>query len=278
MLTIRAMTHNDIALGMRLKQQAGWNQVEADWRRFLAMPPGGFVGLWNGEPAGTAVGLLMGRVGWVAMVLVDREFRGRGIGTQLTQHAVEQCQAAGASTVRLDATALGRPIYEKLGFVGEYELTRWQGVAPAASARPEVRPPTDGEFAAAVRLDRHVTATDRSQLLAQLRTQQPEALRVYSAETSIGGYLTYREGSTAVQIGPSVALSDDAGLALLDAASATLTGQTVYLDAPVDNVAASDWAEQQGFSAQRKFLRMRLGDEVPDVVERIWASSGPELG
>jgi hypothetical protein len=27
------MTAADIAFGMRLKEQAGWNQVPADWRR-----------------------------------------------------------------------------------------------------------------------------------------------------------------------------------------------------------------------------------------------------
>lgn len=278
MLTLRSMTLDDVALGMQLKQQAGWNQVEADWRRFLAMSPGGSVALWDGQPAGTAASLMLGRIGWVAMVLVDPAFRGRGIGTKLVEQAVERLQVAGAATVRLDATALGQPIYERLGFVGEYELVRWQGMAPATPTRTDVHAPSEEEFASLVRLDRHVTATDRAQLLEQLRAQQPAALRVFSAGRQIGGYLTYREGSSAVQIGPGVALSEAAGLALADAACAELAGRRVFIDVPVDNAAACEWAERQGFTPQRKFLRMRLGHVVEDVPHLLWASSGPELG
>ena len=35
-LRIRALTAADIPLGMRLKAQAGWNQLEADWRTHFA--------------------------------------------------------------------------------------------------------------------------------------------------------------------------------------------------------------------------------------------------
>ena len=36
------------------------------------------------------------------------------------------------TTIRLDATALGRPIYEKLRFAPDYELARFEGRAPEA--------------------------------------------------------------------------------------------------------------------------------------------------
>ena len=38
-VSIRTMRAADIPLGMRLKQLAGWNQTEADWRRNLALQP-----------------------------------------------------------------------------------------------------------------------------------------------------------------------------------------------------------------------------------------------
>ena len=79
MIRIRQMTAADLGLGMRLKSQAGWNQTEADWRRFLEMQPDGcFVAEFDGVSVGTAVGCVFGSVAWIAMVLVDAEFRGRG--------------------------------------------------------------------------------------------------------------------------------------------------------------------------------------------------------
>ena len=41
MLSIRPMTFADIGLGLRLRQQARWNQTPADWARFLSLEPTG---------------------------------------------------------------------------------------------------------------------------------------------------------------------------------------------------------------------------------------------
>jgi GNAT superfamily N-acetyltransferase len=130
MIHLRAMTEADIPLGMRLKTQAGWNQTETDWRRFLRMQPDGcFVAQWGGQDVATTTTCIFGSVGWIAMVLVDTQYRHRGIGTRLVQHALEFLDERQISTARLDATALGRPVYERLGFVAEYELMRMEGVA-----------------------------------------------------------------------------------------------------------------------------------------------------
>ena len=49
MITIRRMTIDDLGLGIKLGGQAGWNQTEADWRRFIELEPEGcFVGELNG--------------------------------------------------------------------------------------------------------------------------------------------------------------------------------------------------------------------------------------
>src|SRR5258705_12655293 len=114
------MTVADIPVGMRLKDQAGWNQLEADWRRLLDLQPDGcFVAELGGSPVGTVTTCRFGPVAWIAMMLVDVRFRRCGIGRALMSHALEDLDAHGVCTVRLDATPLGRPLYETLGFVAE---------------------------------------------------------------------------------------------------------------------------------------------------------------
>src|SRR5262245_62056873 len=128
------MRAGDVSLGMRLKQQAGWNQVPADWRRFRALEPEGcFVAELDGVPVGTTTTCLFGPVAWVAMVLVDEAVRGRGVGTALMTHALQFLDDCGVRSVRLDATPLGRPLYEKLGFVAQFELVRYAGTLPEAA-------------------------------------------------------------------------------------------------------------------------------------------------
>ncbi len=133
-LRLRAMTSADIPLGIRLKTQAGWNQTEADWRRFLTLAPGGsFVAELDSVAVGTAVATALESVGWIAMILVDEQYRGQGIGTRLVERAIAHLrEQPGVRSIRLDATPLGKPLYEKLGFRSQYELARWEGIAPCA--------------------------------------------------------------------------------------------------------------------------------------------------
>src|SRR5271166_6332252 len=78
---IRLMTAADVPLGMRLKQQNGWNQLEADWVRALDLQPDGcFVAELDGTPVGTVTTCIFGAVAWIAMMLVEETMRGRGLG------------------------------------------------------------------------------------------------------------------------------------------------------------------------------------------------------
>jgi GNAT superfamily N-acetyltransferase len=277
---IRRMTVNDIPLGMRLKEQAGWNQTEADWRRFLDLEPEGcFVAELDAAPAATLTSCTFGPVAWVAMVLVDEPLRGRGLAKALLAHALDFLDRRGVRSVRLDATDLGQPVYEKLSFVAEYQLTRYQGVLPDRGTAPgpsgaEPEPLLAGQLDDIVRLDRAVTGTDRGKLLRRLLGETPAAVRNGGDVT---GFILGRPGSRAWQIGPCVATAE-AGPVLLRDAWWRYAGRSVYVDVPTDNTAAAGLAEAAGLGVQRRFVRMCRGPSVGERTEELWASSGPEKG
>jgi ribosomal protein S18 acetylase RimI-like enzyme len=62
--------------------------------------------------------------GYVFGVRVDPAYRRRGLATHLTHEAIAFLRAGGCARVRLHASRLGRPIYERLGFrpTNEMEL------------------------------------------------------------------------------------------------------------------------------------------------------------
>src|SRR5262249_8240740 len=76
-LTIRLMTGRDIPAGQRLREQAGWNQSDDDWRRLLAWEPTGcFVGELDGKIVGSTSTTVYGnQLAWIGMVLVDLDHR-----------------------------------------------------------------------------------------------------------------------------------------------------------------------------------------------------------
>src|SRR5262249_56886097 len=110
-----------------------------------------------------------GAAGWVAMVLVDEGFRRRGIARALMEHALAFLDARGVCTVRLDATPLGQPLYEALGFVPQFRLARFEGVLPTNPPPVGgVESPPPEAWEALATLDEEVTSTDRRRLLFRL--------------------------------------------------------------------------------------------------------------
>jgi GNAT superfamily N-acetyltransferase len=283
MIRIRPMTDADLSLGMRLTAQAGWNQTEADWRRFLRLGGDGcFVAEWDGAAVGTTVCFVFGPVAWVAMVLVDEAVRGRGVGTALMRHALAILDGCGVKSVRLDATPLGRPLYEKLGFVAEYSLLRYGGVLPGKRTHvPEVVPVSDVGLAPVLRLDWDATQTERISFLMGLYAEREEAFRIVRrgmAERAVMGYLAWRPGANAVQIGPCMATAEPTGRLLIADACTRLGGQQVFIDVPLPNEPARRAVEFLQLAPRRELLRMVRGQPVAERVEMIWASSGPEKG
>ncbi|HEV2946349.1 MAG TPA: GNAT family N-acetyltransferase [Gemmataceae bacterium] len=279
MLHIRTMTLDDLELAMLLKDQAGWNQTVADWRRFLEMEPTGcFVADWDGRLVGTTVNCIFGQVAWVAMVLVDPEFRGRGIGRALMSHALGFLDDSGVSTVRLDATPLGEPLYKKLGFTVEYGLARFEGTPqPATPVHGKVDHVLSSDYPLLFQMDQLITGADRSKFLSRLFAEQSEQIRVVRSAETIAGFLACRHGTRAWQIGPCLA-GRGIGSVLLADALCRFVGTLIYVDIPGQNDAAGNLAERSGLAVQRRLVRMRRGPPVAERTDHIWASSGPELG
>jgi GNAT superfamily N-acetyltransferase len=301
-MKIRRMTTDDIPLGLRLVRQAGWNQMESDWRRFLSMEPEGcFVADMDGASVGTTTTCIFDGVAWIAMVLVDKAVRGRGIGTGLLKHALDYLKERNVRTVRLDATPAGRPIYEKLGFVPEYELARYQGTPDSRSWTLDSRcgtaiPSTSLRTGLAVssragspchaseyrvsdiiELDRRMTGTNRQKMLSRLFEEFPELAHVARQGNQVQGYIAGRPGANATQVGPCIATAG-AGPSLLSDSLSHCVGRPVFVDVPLDNAGALRIAEAAQLTVQRCFTRMCLGERINDNVQAIWASSGPEKG
>ena len=283
------MLPSDIPFGMQLVQQAGWNQLEADWRRALTLHPEGCFLAEQGAatpgvatpgvstPAGTVTTCLFGRVAWIAMMLVDTAARNQGIGQKLMERAIGHLDSLGVDTQRLDATVLGKGLYEKLGFQEEYEVIRMKGIAKGVTD-PDgeaMRWTNDTRDAPILDLDFRTTGTRRDAYLHALAAGNPFFYSLFDDELAYAGS---RKGRNAVQLGPAVASTPEAGRLLCDALLHHFSGLPVFVDIPAPNKAALRWAKSHGLEEQRRFVRMYKGTKLNDSPEFIWASSGPEKG
>ena len=278
-MKLRTMTTDDIPAGMRLKDLAGWNQTPADWRCFLESSPSGcFAAEVEGKVVGTAATIVYEqRFAWIGMVLVDPEFRGRGIGTRLLERTIEHLDAIGIGTMKLDATPAGRPIYQKLGFKDEHEIERWllKRPVPEAVTAPKPHPVSD----AVLQLDREIFGADRGSLLRALAAENPDFVLGMERNGEIAGYTFGRRGTLADHLGPWMARDENTAAVLLDEFLGRSTRETVFVDGLRDRRFVSDMLLARGFKVSRPLTRMVRGpNSFPGRPDLLCAILGPEFG
>ena len=289
-LLIRRLTEADVAAAQRLREQAGWNQSDDDWRRLLAWTP---TGVWAAESdarvVGTTAVITYGRrIAWVGMVLVDVAHRRQGIGRALLMHALTYLDRLGVQTVALDSSPEGQPLYASLGFADAFELERWRGPHPTVdlSARPagEVRSLHDADLAAVTDYDARRFGTPRRHILGAFQAGHPGGCFLAERadiDCGIAGYALSRPGARAWHLGPLAADDPATGDRLARAAIASGAGDLseLVMDVVRPNGHAVGLARSLGLAPVRRFIRMTRGAPPPPVdFERLYTSAGPELG
>lgn len=280
-ITLRPMCPDDIQAGMRLKTIAGWNQTAQDWRLYLALNPAGcFVAAHRDQVVGTVVCVnYADLVSWIGMVLVDPEFRRRGIATQLTKQALASLSTC--ETIKLDATPTGQKVYHPLGFAGEYSLYRMTiaAVPNLGASNSLILPLGDEDMSEIAGLDTPAFGADRMAVIQSLLILKQSIAWKLIRAGKIQGYCLGRPGANFYHLGPIVAATPVDALELTKTALSGLAGQAIVIDVPLIQSTLLGWLTAIGFTRQRPFLRMVYGpNQHPGTPEQIFASSGPELG
>lgn len=280
---IRVMRHEDIPAAIALKNLAGWNQLPLDWERFLHLEPEGcFLAEHEGTIVGTASTISYGdRFGWIGMVLVHPDMRGQGLGKRILQVCMDYLDSTGVSCIRLDATPMGKPLYEKLGFTDEYRIERWSGTGKAQALPAGVTELTTAMYEDVFRFDAPAYGAERGRALRRLFSEPTtRAAVVLGSNHSVAGYIAVRPGMNAAYIGPWVAESPEAAEVLWHWALAVIGPQPTNIDlVQHTSECAGSWAAAAGFTYQRPFTRMCRGiNTYPGVPELQYSLMGPETG
>lgn len=274
---IRLLIESDIPAAMQLKEAAGWNQTEDDWRRLLLLEPNGcFCALKDGRLVATTTTTTYGdELAWIGMVLVDPQHRRQGIAAKLMSVALEYLEGR-AGTVKLDATALGQPVYERFGFQVESLVERWSGAGNSRGRDDQTGVDSLTELLA---LDRVAFNADRSKLIGQLINRSlVSPVLVRDANGALSGYALARLGTRANYVGPVVAKDPQQVETLLDQVLSQLGDSRVYIDFNRECSAGPSLLSDRGFVKERDLIRMTSGRPSPKTSPHVVAIAGPEVG
>jgi len=286
---LRPMQVHDLRAADRLRAQAGWNQTLGDWERLLCWQPGGcFVADHaDANVAGSATTTPFAgptRLAWIGMLLVDQSLRRQGLARALLSHAIDWLEQRNFVTIGLDATPVGKTLYDQTGFADMYTLQRRHTtVSDLGGSRPGdgVIPLQADDIPRVGRLDTAAFfGLDRQRILRDLREAHPPGCWLKAgADGRVHGYVLSRPGASAWYVGPLVADDPDVAEILLRVALAPLAGQSALLDTLDPNPCVNALAAKYGFEPRRPFIRMTRGASLPaGRTDWYFAMAGPEIG
>ena len=282
-LVIRTIKPVDIADCKFLSEDEGWNQTEKDWK-FIVNNPQNVCLLAEMEHKiiGTATAInYSGKIAWIGMVLVDKAYRGKGIGKMLISNILNLLNSF--KSVKLDATSAGKFLYEKIGFKNEYLIQRMVS-SSYINKQPfhsgvQAEPIAFSDLAEIVALDASAFGAERAHLIKFLFTENQRnsfCIKKYGKITAIA---LGRSGRKYQQIGPLIAPSTEEAVILVSHILKTVADQSVVVDVYAEKKKLIKWLSLVGFSRQRDFMRMYLNENpYPGKPENQFLICGPEFG
>lgn len=262
----------------------GWNQTEKDWKLFIE-DPGNIcvVAECNQKVIATTTAINYSQqIAWLAMVLVDKEYRGRGISTALLQNVIGNLESC--KSVKLDATPAGQEVYKKFDFSDEYFIARMTNsfvkdfrLQEPSNTAPE--PIRLSDIPEVVAFDEIAFGASRRQLIEYLVKEYADKSWIIRRNNKIDGIALGRDGIRFHHIGPVLATNTFDAKMLITAALQKLLHQPVVVDVICDKDELFEWLRSIGFVQQRQFTRMyKHLNPFPGLPDNQFLICGPEFG
>jgi ribosomal protein S18 acetylase RimI-like enzyme len=216
---------------------------------------------------------------YVGFMAVHPDAQRQGTGLALMEFLLDRLDRQNISLVLLDASEMGQPLYEKVGFIAYDETLTFQRdnafTAPDGFSR--IQPITAPDLAELIAWDASIFGTDRGKVLQVLLSVFPE--RAYMLRDEMGQIAGYFFAQKR-RIGPWVMHRDaHAAEALLKTALALPYEETVSVVVPAVNLEATELLLRYGFKQIRANRHMGRGlGEPPGQRQKIYAQTSLSSG
>ncbi len=204
---------------------------------------------------------------WLANIIVAEKCRGLGLGSEMTAHLMDFAVAQGYTSMLLLATAIGQPMYQKLGF--KTVCTYQKFVSPSDSQHTRskaVRSLENRDLFDVHALDTLATGESRMHLLFKF---YEEGLGYFQGDKLFGFYLPHFGRGLVIASDPT------AGAELLQIKHAEKDCVTMV---PESNLAAIDLLTEANLTRGEPLYRMVYTQDVDWKPEYIFSYGSGGFG
>lgn len=258
-----------------LSRAEGWPHRQADWMLVQELSTGVAAVDAEGRVTGTTLLTPYGEdCATINMVIVDKSMRGLGLGRKLMERAVALAEGR---PLRLVATDEGLPLYEKLGFVANGQITQHQG-AVHPIARPDgVEDMQPDDLDSLKALDREAYGADRSALIDALAKHGKIA--VVRKGHAIEAWAAIRAFGRGEVIGPVIAPDAKTACALIAYHASSRPGAFLRVDTGSETGIAP-WLTEIGLAHAGGGTTMRrpAKEDAEQARRKVYALANQALG
>lgn len=284
MVGLRRLELRDIEQVIQLSKAEKWNQTEKEWEMLIGNPQNICLAATAGDKViGTATAInYENEVAWIGMVIVDKEYRGQKISKMLLSNLIESLGEG--TSLKLDATPAGQPVYNKFGFTEEYLVNRFTTASVIKNSLPfereiSVERAILKDLLEIIEFDKQIFGANRKQLFEFLFFNYPERVWLLKQNGQITGIALGRKGNRFHHIGPVLASNFKDAKKLISNSLKSLEDQPVVVDVLDDKTELMNWLSTLGFTKQRYFVRMYRNENIfAGQPNNQFLICGPEFG
>ncbi len=254
---------------IKLLQPKGWSDIRDSFQFYLdkdyCYP---YKLIINDQLIGLGASIILDNTAWLAHIIVDKSFRNQGIGYKITKYLIDDLEKKSIQTILLIATAMGEPVYKKLGFnvISNYVSLKKENPWEKTTVSDNIIPYQHDFYKEVLNLDKEISGENRLCLL----------------EGHIKNSMLYKEngkikGVYIPDLGEGLVIAEDpkAGTELLKLKHVGIDKAIL----PEENKAGINFLRENGFSKPEiKGKKMILGKRIYWKPECYFSRIGGNFG
>ncbi|MBX5327170.1 MAG: GNAT family N-acetyltransferase [Candidatus Bathyarchaeia archaeon] len=288
MVKIRQLRRQDVDYVLQNTKREQWGHTKRDIERCLQYEPNGcFIAEHENQKVGHVFTVNYDKLGWIGLLIVNPEHRGKGIGTQLMKKAIQYLEKKGTKTIGLDAEQKAAPLYERLGFKKAYDSLRFTKQTQKHTWIPtqtkNILPLKRNDLKTLTKFDAKIFGANRTRILQSLHDDYAEYCWIAKRNQKTLGYIINRKDDNVCRIGPWVCRPKhiETAKALLETCIETVNENSIEVHVGVlaANLDAVALVESMGFVQRPRSIRMFKGETAPkgDTLG-VYGIVAPETG
>lgn len=276
MYRIKNATIADMDFLIEMAKGQGWDPGLCDAKSFFAADNRGFfIGELDGKPISCISAVRYNDYGFIGFYIVKEEFRNKGYGLKIWQHALDYLNSA---NVGLDGVVTQVENYKKFGFKLAHANARYKGRIAQDFTGDNIINASFVDFEALNQYDKTHFGAERKKFLKEWITQKESYSFCYVENDQIKGFATVRKTFSGHKIGPLFAQDKDIAQSLLLALASKLEGAEFFLDINEEFTPAVELVKQYGMKRVFETKRMYTKQQPWAKWDEVFGITSFELG